>query len=200
MKSRNAFTLIEMLVVIAIIAMLASILVPAVSASLARARGVRCISNIRSITQASFLWAVDNEPNAMPGEINSPPNNDHWVVLIRPYLGTDKIKTVQNRRGFHCPETDGSLWNLGYAMNVVPGYPEETKAFRPDRGFGKWYRQFDITHPSDRIRFVDSHDWQVNHNYLTIAPRHRDRASASFWDGSVRSLTMEQAEKAIIDP
>src|SRR5258707_15680901 len=56
----RAFTLVELLVVIGIIALLISILMPALSAATERARRIRCGSNLRQIGQGLLLYANDN--------------------------------------------------------------------------------------------------------------------------------------------
>src|SRR5688500_4585842 len=57
----RAFTLVEMLVVIAIIAILAAMLLPAVSKSKGKAQRVACISNIKQVGLGIILWAQENE-------------------------------------------------------------------------------------------------------------------------------------------
>ncbi len=62
---RCAFTLVELLVVTAIIAVLASLLLPAAAGARARARGIACLSHHRQLGLAVFLYAGD-ERDALP--------------------------------------------------------------------------------------------------------------------------------------
>lgn len=66
MSRRRGFTLVELLVVIGIIALLISILLPAVSALVERGNATLCASHIRTLTQAFIAFARDNH-DQLPG-------------------------------------------------------------------------------------------------------------------------------------
>ena len=61
MSMRRAFTLIELLVVISIIALLIAILLPALGAARDAARGSQCASNVKSCSQAGYVYATENK-------------------------------------------------------------------------------------------------------------------------------------------
>lgn len=56
-RSRYAFTLVELLVVIGIISVLISILLPALSKARAAASNIKCMANLRQVGQAMMLYA-----------------------------------------------------------------------------------------------------------------------------------------------
>jgi len=64
-RTRRGFTLIELLVVIAIIAILAAILFPVFARARAKARQSVCLSNLKQIGLAFYMYASDND-DCMP--------------------------------------------------------------------------------------------------------------------------------------
>jgi prepilin-type processing-associated H-X9-DG protein/prepilin-type N-terminal cleavage/methylation domain-containing protein len=60
-KKKTAFTLVELLVVISVIALLIAILMPALSAANMQARGVVCRSNLRQLVLANNGYATEND-------------------------------------------------------------------------------------------------------------------------------------------
>ena len=59
--NRKVFSLIELLIVIAIIAILAAMLLPALNKARESARGTVCIGNLRQIHTAAVSYASDNK-------------------------------------------------------------------------------------------------------------------------------------------
>ena len=87
MCRRNAFTLVELLVVIALIALLSALVLPSLGAAKARARATVCLSRLRQIGLASMMYAGENNDRL--------PQSQHtrlsWVGTLQPYLAGTNV-------------------------------------------------------------------------------------------------------------
>lgn len=67
-NSSSAFTLVELLVVVAIIALLLSILLPSLASAREQAKRTKCLANLKDIGSASVIYATDDENDILvPG-------------------------------------------------------------------------------------------------------------------------------------
>lgn len=98
MKNRKAFTLVELLVVISIIALLVSILMPSLGKAREQAKRIACSSNMRQLGLGLFLYESDSEDDLMlpavgrPDEVQeySKATPINWGVLYEmEYCGFD---------------------------------------------------------------------------------------------------------------
>ena len=69
---RLSFTLIELLVVITIIAILAAMLLPALSRAKEKSKRLVCLNNAKQMHTATYLFAADNQRNLPSGEADGP--------------------------------------------------------------------------------------------------------------------------------
>jgi len=127
----NAFTLVELLVVVAIIAILASLLLPALARGRAAAVTTECRQNLRDVGLAMRMWV--DEFNAYPtdtgggitlfNDIYGLLNLSDWKYPLQPYLGivAESESSYLKMRKLRCPQilrtADGARGNGQYAYN-----------------------------------------------------------------------------------
>src|SRR5690242_7022746 len=101
-RSRAGFTLIELLVVIAIIAILAAMLLPALAAAKERAIRTQCMSNLKQIGIAMFVYA-DSSNDKLPTIATG---SRGWAWDMPWDVGNAMLDTVAgNKKVFYCPGT-----------------------------------------------------------------------------------------------
>jgi len=111
MKERRAFTLIELLVVISIIALLVSILMPALSKARKQARAVVCLTNMHSFGVCFILYADDWDGYIVPAQIDGV----SWPGQFIEYHGSEDIRLCPDATKPRDPlsthtETHGMGW------------------------------------------------------------------------------------------
>jgi prepilin-type N-terminal cleavage/methylation domain-containing protein len=83
MKARSlAFTLVELLVVIAVIAILAALLLPALASTKERARAIICCSNLKQWGLATHIYAENNSELLPPTGLQGSNSNSFWYIQL----------------------------------------------------------------------------------------------------------------------
>lgn len=65
-QSQDGFTLVELMIVVGIICILASIAIPVYARYRENAWRAKCVTNLRTIHEARLAWSVNNESGNLP--------------------------------------------------------------------------------------------------------------------------------------
>lgn len=193
--AREAFTLIELLAVIAIVAVLAAILLPALSNARERSRGLFCLNNTKQLTLAWQLYA-DDHGGALPYNLamdgSSFRTNINWVNNVMTWdLSPDNTNLATITEAslgpyvggvtgiFHCP-SDSAL----SAAQMAAGWRQRIRSYSMNAMVGNagafsttgvninnpHYRQFfkleQIPRPMDIFVFLDEHPDSIDDGYF----------------------------------
>jgi prepilin-type N-terminal cleavage/methylation domain-containing protein len=127
------FTLAEILIVLAILAMLASFLASATMRTRERASRTVCSSNLRQLLMAAKMYEGDNDILPIHYNANAFGQAAHWQEQVWPY--------IRNRRTYLCPhDSTGGLgltteggWPVSYNYCISYFWLNPDNSFRPPK-------------------------------------------------------------------
>jgi prepilin-type N-terminal cleavage/methylation domain-containing protein/prepilin-type processing-associated H-X9-DG protein len=93
---RSAFTLVELLVVVAIIALLLSILLPALGGARQAAIRAQCLSNIRQLEMAQVTYAAENEDRLIAAGDGT--EQGSWMTPLERHGATPEVRRCRADR------------------------------------------------------------------------------------------------------
>jgi prepilin-type N-terminal cleavage/methylation domain-containing protein len=151
----RAFTLIELLTVIAIIGVLAAIVIPVVGKVRTSAKSAQNLSQLRNLATAALTFANDNK-GRLPGVGLNP--DTRWPVLLCPYMGVPNVLPINAKSLaiFHCtltPFEDYQTTDGRGNYNGAYGYNRELRPQTPASLVGHAFSKVQI--PARTIVFGD---------------------------------------------
>jgi prepilin-type N-terminal cleavage/methylation domain-containing protein len=208
---KHAFTLVELLTVIAIIGILAAILIPVIGAIRKRVNATIAMSNIRQLLVAQLMYANEHKDMFTPTYGNSPDGiNATWHWRLLPYLYPITENSSFGFDGERQKYITTLRANRNYIMDVPETLPDR---FNPDgtdshkKGIGinpfistgaALYQEgrsrlSDVERPNTIIMLgeMDAHNGDCILNYLaSVKPFRRsgDKACMGMCDGQVKLL------------
>ncbi|CAM3031794.1 type II secretion system protein [Rariglobus hedericola] len=201
-SSRRAFTLVELLTVIAIIGVLAAILIPVLGSMREKARATQCVANLRSWGNATGLFVADNNgrlPSSVHGTTkidNVDMSTDAYSCLIRyvmpPNHSTQKWGFNSNdMAAYMCSNLDdagnGMKWGT-YGFNIYPSQLPMTTISKPSRMI--W-----ATELAAGKRWMDFSTLGTHLIATTVKP-HGKNNNVLYLDGHVSSQDVAQLFRA----
>jgi len=225
-SQRGAFTLIELLIVVAIIAVLAVMILTGLETAQGRARQVRCMSNLRQIDSAIHMYAYGNNGGFLPRF-----DNGIWIGAV----GTTSGILPVGRRIINGVEYQFSVYGFmsfpgGSAFFIPPREgdvflcPSDTKAiYSTSQGVKcsyvglsiRNYAHMDgITNPQKRLLLIEAHQnaylqatlpgvtlyYEHGTNPRIMERRHSGCANILFCDHHIETLDgYKGGDKALIE-
>lgn len=178
MRRHRAFTLVELLLVIGIIAILIAILLPVLSSARKAAQTTACANNLRQIALAATAYIQENQGNWPPAHLDFlSRNNSRWHgtragssgpfdfdgSILKRFLQTKAIKQCPAFEPSR-PGSEAACGAYGYNNHYLGSSSEDPKYFVLALGPAAWDREVGnrpakqnmIRRPAEKIAFADA--------------------------------------------
>jgi prepilin-type N-terminal cleavage/methylation domain-containing protein/prepilin-type processing-associated H-X9-DG protein len=186
-ESRLAFTLVELLVVIGIIALLISILLPSLNKARQQAMLIACKSNLRQIQLASQMYSNDWK-NVITKDLYIDASGNYiqiWYNALRPYLGkktADPLPGAGTSNPFQadlnkvlvCPAdpTNGGVKAEGaFTYGIDTTDASDNGIYVRSYGLNEHVvlkKRNIIRHPTETVEWCDCPWWTIRTNIIAI--------------------------------
>ncbi|OGV48959.1 MAG: hypothetical protein A2017_09005 [Lentisphaerae bacterium GWF2_44_16] len=186
----NKFTLVELLIVISIIAILASMLLPALRSVREKANEINCKNNFRQIGTSAHLYASDYDAFLPPSSNDEFGSNVYWFPALydRGYLTNKKlVLCVSNPKGV-------KDWFAGAGYpRINTNYGNNIMITSNASSHYQWYKLGSLSYESKVPMVFEAYQypyfdcWISESNY---AWPHKNRMNVLFLDNHVDDTAM----------
>lgn len=202
---RKAFTLVELLAVVAIVGILSTIIIAVVGNVRQLADQTTCASNLRELQLASISYATE-QGYYVPSIINNETatgsiNRVYWYnnPKFLDHLGTTKRLTCPTHTDLKSSSPKAGNFSYGINFTNLDGGWSEP-------GIKRTATMVQVENPVDTMAFADGVDWQIGdwaadkyneEEYIphAIAYRHNGKTNVVRFDASVSAMTKDEVVK-----
>ena len=185
-ERQAAFTVVELLTVVALLVLWATLLLPALAHSKVGGNAFRCMNNLRQLTAAWRQYAVDNTDALLASQANIS-GRTGWITGTLDYNGGNRSNWDPNQdlarsplwrylarqaALFRCPADHSTVYVSGdsmprvrsYSMSHVFGAGEWlNKSYDPNQSVWRTYsKSAQIVNPAKTFLFLDEHPDSIN--------------------------------------
>jgi len=206
-NSGRAFTLVELLVTIAVVAILAALLLPVLSSVRLMAQRISCLNNVKQLALGSFMYASDNsrhagiETSAFPG--------GNWMGTLNEYASVKGILMCPAAPARQPAPARGNA--QGYADRAWVRWTSDQKTmFSGSYGYNGWlYSDLKFSEPGDPKQaqiFTSESAVQMpsltpvffDENWVDAWPEETDLAYTNLYTGQPYSVSPNQMGRCTI--
>ena len=184
---QQACTWIDLRVVSAIIAILASMLLPALGKAKQKAQGIKCLNNLKQLGLGFILWSGDNDEYLLACQDGVDPKRPNWITGNLDFSASAADSRVltnspifdQVGRSFEIFKCPADMARVTATVNGVRGKHPRVRSNSMSQvfGYGEWLdkannraqtkwltysRQGSIVKPANTWVFIDEHPDSIN--------------------------------------